>query len=107
MNKKSTLRSVANDYLTHPRKNKGITLIALVVTIIILLILSGISIASITSDNGILTNTKKAKFMTEVRNIDDQIQLNEWDKEHSSSGEIKNILKIDNEYNDILYVQER
>lgn len=88
-------------------KNKGITLIALVVTIIILLILSGISIASITSDNGILTNTKKAKFMTEVRNIDDQIQLNEWDKEYSSSGEIKNILKIDNEYNDILYVQER
>ena len=45
--------------------------------------------------------------MTEVRNIDDQIQLNEWDKEYSSSGEIKNILKIDNEYNDILYVQER
>ncbi len=95
------------NFFKKSRKNKGITLIALVVTIIILLILSGISIASITSDNGILTNTKKAKFMTEVRNIDDQIQLNEWDKEYSSSGEIKNILKIDNEYNDILYVQER
>ena len=95
------------NFFKKSRKNKGITLIALVVTIIILLILSGISIASITSDNGILTNTKKAKFMTDVRNIDDQIQLNEWDKEYSSSGEIKNILKIDNEYNDILYVQER
>ena len=35
--------------------NKGITLIALVITIIILLILAGISIAMITGENGILT----------------------------------------------------
>lgn len=40
MNKKSTLRSVANDYLTHPSKSAGITLIALVVTVIVLLILA-------------------------------------------------------------------
>ena len=35
MNKKSTLRSVANDYLTHPKGNGGITLIALVITIVL------------------------------------------------------------------------
>ena len=34
MNKKSTLRSVANDYLTHPKNEKGITLIALIITTI-------------------------------------------------------------------------
>ena len=34
MNKKSTLRSVANDYLTHPKGRNGITLIALVITTI-------------------------------------------------------------------------
>ena len=34
------------------RKNKGITLISLVITIIILLILAGISIATLTGENG-------------------------------------------------------
>ena len=33
MNKKSTLRKVANDCLTHTKEQKGITLIALVITI--------------------------------------------------------------------------
>lgn len=43
MNEKSTLRKVAKDYLTHTKKEKGITLIALVVTIVVLLILAGIT----------------------------------------------------------------
>ena len=43
------------------KNNKGITLIALVVTIIVLLILAGVSIAMLTGDNGILTNSQKAK----------------------------------------------
>ena len=41
------------------RKNNGITLIALVITIIVLLILAGISIAMLTGDNGILKKTTK------------------------------------------------
>ena len=45
MNKNSTLRSVANDYLTHPNTNKGITLIALIITVIVLLILAGTAIS--------------------------------------------------------------
>ncbi len=49
------------------RKNggeKGITLIALVITIIVLLILAGVSIAMLTGDNGILTQAQKAKNET-------------------------------------------
>ena len=42
-------------------KNKGITLIALVITIIVLLILSGVSIATLTGQNGILSKTTNAK----------------------------------------------
>ena len=42
------------------RRNKGITLIALVITIIILLILAGISIAQLTG-NGLFENAKLAK----------------------------------------------
>ena len=43
------------------KNNKGITLIALVVTIIVLLILAGVSIAMLTGQNGILTNAQKAR----------------------------------------------
>ena len=43
------------------KSTKGITLIALVVTIIVLLILAGISIAMLTGNNGILTQGKRAK----------------------------------------------
>ena len=42
-------------------KNQGITLIALVITIIVLLILAGVSIAMLTGDNGILTQATAAK----------------------------------------------
>ena len=41
--------------------NKGITLIALVITIIVLLILAGVSIAMLTGQNGILTQATNAK----------------------------------------------
>ena len=44
--------------------NKGITLIALVITIIVLLILAGVSIAMLTGQNGILTQANTAKTDT-------------------------------------------
>lgn len=45
-------------------QNKGITLIALVITIIVLLILAGVSIAMLTGENGILTQANKSKVET-------------------------------------------
>ncbi len=47
------------------KKEKGITLIALVITIIVLLILAGVSIAMLTGENGIITQAQKAKENTE------------------------------------------
>lgn len=41
--------------------SKGITLIALVITIIVLLILAGITIATLTGDNGIIGKAINAK----------------------------------------------
>ena len=46
------------------KEDRGITLIALVITIIVLLILAGVSIAMLTGDNGILTQAQKAKTET-------------------------------------------
>ena len=45
---------------------KGITLIALVLTIIVLLILVGVSISMLTGDNGILGQATNAKEQTEI-----------------------------------------
>ena len=46
------------------KRNKGITLIALVVTIIVLLILAGVSINMLTGQNGILNRASEAKEKT-------------------------------------------
>ena len=48
------------------KKNNGITLIALVITIIVLLILAGVTIATLTGENGILTRASDAAEQTEV-----------------------------------------
>lgn len=56
------------------KENKGITLIALVITIIVLLILAGVSIATLTGNNGILTQTQKAKEEYNQATIKEKIQ---------------------------------
>lgn len=57
------------------KNNKGITLIALVVTIIVLLILAGVSIAMLTGDNGILGRAKESSTQTAVTNARDEISM--------------------------------
>ena len=53
---------------------KGITLIALVITIIVLLILAGVSIATLTGDNGILMRASDAKNKTEISQWEERIE---------------------------------
>lgn len=57
------------------KNNSGITLIALVVTIIVLLILAGVSIAMLTGENGILKQARTAKEQTISSQEDDQAKL--------------------------------
>lgn len=57
------------------KENRGITLIALVITIIILLILASVTIAAISGNNGILTNAAKAKVETRAATIEERINL--------------------------------
>ena len=56
-------------------KNSGITLIALVVTIIVLLILAGISIQMLTGDNGILNRATQAKEATRGSEVQETVRL--------------------------------
>ncbi len=64
------LREAVYTYLPHNSMSKhgykGITLIALVITIIVLLILAGVTIATLTVENGILTKAKKSVEVTEI-----------------------------------------
>lgn len=57
------------------RRNKGITLIALVVTIIVLLILAGVTIATFTGENGILNRANEAKEKNKQANAEEQVNL--------------------------------
>ncbi len=57
------------------RNQKGITLIALVITIIVLLILAGVSIAMLTGNNGILTQANRAGDATREADIKEAISL--------------------------------
>ena len=55
--------------------NKGITLIALVITIIVLLILAGVTIATLTGDNGILTKAQSAKTQNDKATAKEKVDL--------------------------------
>ena len=50
------------------KNQRGVTLIALVVTIIVLLIIAGISISTLTGDNGLIKNAIAGKEKTEIAN---------------------------------------
>ena len=57
------------------KTNKGITLIALVITIIVLLILAGVSIAMLTGENGILTRANDASDDSKRAEIADKVNM--------------------------------
>ena len=60
---------------------KGITLIALVITIIVLLILAGVSIATITGENGILERAKSAKEASENVTNEENSRISQYENE--------------------------
>ena len=57
------------------KERKGITLIALVITIIVLLILAGVSIAMLTGQNGILTQAQSAKTANTNKSAEEKVKL--------------------------------
>ncbi len=52
----------------------GITLIALVVTIIVLLVLAGVTITMLTGNNGIILRAKETKFKTELAGLKEELE---------------------------------
>lgn len=57
------------------KEQKGITLVALVITIIVLLILAGVTIAALSGQNGILTNASTAQKNTAVSEVREALAM--------------------------------
>ena len=55
--------------------DKGITLIALVVTIVVLLILAGVSIGMLTGENGIIKQAQDSKDKNKIGEIEEKVRL--------------------------------
>ncbi|MBD9159236.1 MAG: hypothetical protein EGQ16_05310 [Clostridiales bacterium] len=79
--KKIAKKEYSNNKLKNNKDNmkllnsSGITLIALVITIIVLLLLAGVSIAMLTGQNGILTQAQNAKTVTENKAAEEKLKL--------------------------------
>ena len=61
--------------MNNRKKEKGITLIALAVTIIVMLILAGVTIAALTSENGIINQASKEKETSKVAKTEEEAKL--------------------------------
>ena len=57
------------------KNNKGITLVALVITIIVLLILAGVSLSLVLGENGVLSQAKNAKVKTDTAAAKEKLLL--------------------------------
>ena len=78
-------------------KSKGITLIALVITIIVLLILAGVAIATLTGENGVLTKAGNSKLATEQAQILEQLRLEMYERK----------VNVENELTELQYLKEK
>ena len=83
------------------RKNNGITLISLVITIIVLLILAAVSLNLITGSDGILGKASKATLQSEIASLEERariiqadLMMNQyWDKTTNSSPSLADIIR--------------
>ncbi len=61
------------------KNEKGITLIALVITIIVLLILAGVAVGMLRTDNSVLSQSRNAKNKTNTAQVKENVQLALYD----------------------------
>ena len=56
-------------------KNKGVTLIALAVTIVVMLILAGVTISVLNGENGIVKQAQKAKEESKIKELKEKVRI--------------------------------
>ena len=81
------------------REERGITLVALVITIIILLILAGISVNIILGQNGLIKRSEETKKLHEISAITEQLEIEKGSMQINDVGNIT----VENYLEHILY----
>ena len=71
------------------KHHDGITIIALIVIIVILLILAGITIATLTGDNGIINKANEAKLETEIAQDKEMLSMYYIEKTVTEIGDVE------------------
>ena len=82
---KEKLKEQTNFNTQKLKSNKAITLIALVVTIVVLLILAGISISLVAGDNGLIKKARDTRDETRYASIKEEVELWKADKSLAES----------------------
>lgn len=77
-----------NAYVGSMASSSAITLVALVITIIILLILAGVTLSFVIGDNGLIKRAKDAEKTTELATLKEQLQLSALAAYDESIGKI-------------------
>ena len=73
------------------KNQKGITIITLVVTIIILIILAGVSINMLFGERGIITKAKEVAKMQEIETIKEEIRIKILEQEIETEGQVTQV----------------
>lgn len=81
------------------KKSKGITLIALVITIIVLIILAGVVLLALSGDNGIIKRASDSIEETKEANIIEQIRLEQFEGVMENDGDNESKILWDSPFN--------
>lgn len=87
-------------------KNKGITIIALVITIVLMLILASVAV-NVSINGGLFEYSRKAKLETEITELQKMLMKKQMINEGKiSNGTINEILGIESDYNDKVGIED-
>ena len=84
------------------RNNRGITLIALMITIIVMLILAGVSLNAIIGDNGIITNAQTANMKSGMATLEEWLQEKYVEYYDEANNYAKKPLLLNDKINNLL-----
>ena len=87
------------------KSTKGITLIALVISIIVMLILAGVSLNATIGDNGIITQAQNATYMQSIAALEEYMQT-EYVKYYDETNEFPNKVELLSNKNSNLFLKD-
>lgn len=96
----TSMSNVPSSNIQGPTSNTAITLVALVITIIVLLILAGITINMVVGENGIFAKATGAKNKTEVAQYEEELRMCvlELQADEAANGTTFNMETIKNKF---------